>query len=210
MGNLTIATKVETKEADEHINLVSAEEVNTNKNINKNKIKSFLPTNDENPPQKPPRGRIMRSLSIPMKLIQNNSINGLEAKTKTNENSASLPRKVNNGKEIYIYDLDKIDENVGTKCDSCPQTFKSKNKLKFHKMCHTNQNCRYCGKGFRFASLLKKHMSSCQEELLQDSGFCDMSRDSKDDLSSHEGTEHTDVSQLSLENVYISCKPTLV
>ena len=152
----------------------------------------------------------MRSISNPMKFIQNNSRNELEAKTKSIVNSTTLPKKVNNGKEVYIYDLDKIDKSVGKKCDSCPKTFKSKNKLKFHEMCHTNQNCRYCGKGFRFASLLKKHTSSCQEELLQDSGFCDMSRDSKEDLSSHDGTEHTDVSQLSLENVYISCKPTFV
>ena len=51
-------------------------------------------------------------------------------------------------------------------CSSCPQVFKSQNKLKFHAMCHPSFNCNICGKEFRFPSLLNKHMVSCQEEPL--------------------------------------------
>ena len=67
-------------------------------------------------------------------------------------------------------------ENIIFDCNLCPKVFKSKNKLKFHTMCHTSYNCIHCQKGFRFTSLLKRHMSVYHEEnitkkLLMDTEF---------------------------------------
>lgn len=51
-----------------------------------------------------------------------------------------------------------LEENL--QCSLCPQTYKSKSKLKIHALCHSNLKCKYCGKGFVFGTLLKRHTES--------------------------------------------------
>ena len=81
--------------------------------------------------------------------------------------SATLPKKIGKGVRNLSSELEQIDEQQGDaiKCDSCPKTFKTSNKLKMHMMCHTSFSCNSCDKGFRFASLLSNHMERCEEEL---------------------------------------------
>ena len=52
------------------------------------------------------------------------------------------------------------DERENLQCSLCPQTYKSKSKLKIHSLCHSNLKCKYCGKGFVFGTLLKRHIES--------------------------------------------------
>ena len=58
----------------------------------------------------------------------------------------------------------RIDERKGEtetlQCSLCPQTYKSKSKLKIHSLCHSNLKCDHCGKGFVFGTLLKRHIAS--------------------------------------------------
>ena len=80
--------------------------------------------------------------------------------------SATLPKKIGKAVRNLSSELKQIDEQGdGIKCDSCPKTFKTSNKLKMHMMCHTSFSCNGCDKGFRFASLLDKHMEKCEDEL---------------------------------------------
>ena len=52
------------------------------------------------------------------------------------------------------------EERENLQCNLCPQTYKSKSKLKIHSLCHSNLKCEYCGKGFVFGTLLKRHIES--------------------------------------------------
>ena len=81
--------------------------------------------------------------------------------------SATLPKKIGKGVRNLSSELmNQVDaQDEGIKCNSCPKTFKTSNKLKMHMMCHTSFSCNGCDKGFRFASLLDKHMEKCEEEL---------------------------------------------
>ena len=54
-------------------------------------------------------------------------------------------------------------ENQVMECNLCLKMFKSRSKFRVHKMCHTNFNCSFCHKGFRFATLLRGHISSNHE-----------------------------------------------
>ena len=70
-------------------------------------------------------------------------------------------------KEGSLNDINSSAKNIANdfvSCLFCPKTFKSKNKLRCHTMCHTTYTCDICQKGFRFPSLLKNHVASCKAQ----------------------------------------------
>ena len=77
-----------------------------------------------------------------------------------------------------------FDENL--RCSLCPQTFKSKSKLKIHSLYHSNMKCKYCKKGFVFGTLLKRHMESVHSksgpEIINHAGYSIESVDSNEYL----------------------------
>ena len=114
--------------------------------------------------------------------------------------SATLPKKIGKAVRNLSSELKQIDEQVdGIKCDSCPKTFKTSNKLKMHMKCHASFSCNSCDKGFRFASLLYNHMEKCEEELQY-----------KEDIKSQSMLFQNKMKRLSLNNSSIGNLPSLV
>ena len=115
--------------------------------------------------------------------------------------SATLPKKIGKGVRNLSSELNQVDEqDEGIKCNSCPKTFKTSNKLKMHMMCHTSFSCNTCDKGFRFASLLKNHMNKgCEEE-----------KQYKEDLKSQSLNFQSQLKKLSLKNAYVGSLGSLV
>ena len=114
--------------------------------------------------------------------------------------SATLPKKIGKGVRNLTSELEQIEEQGDAiKCDSCPKTFKTSNKLKMHMMCHTSFSCNSCDKGFRFASLLSNHMERCVEELQY-----------KKDIKSQSLLFQNKMKRLSLNNAYVGNLSSLV
>ena len=114
--------------------------------------------------------------------------------------SATLPKKIGKGVRNLSSELEQIDEQGDAiKCDYCPKTFKTSNKLKMHMMCHTSFSCNSCDKGFRFASLLSNHMERCEEELQY-----------KKDIKSQSLLFQNKMKRLSLNNAYVGNLSSLV
>ena len=115
--------------------------------------------------------------------------------------SATMPRKIGRGVKNLSLQLEQIEEQESQfKCDSCPKTFKTSNKLKMHMMCHTSFSCNTCDKGFRFASLLKNHMNKgCEDE-----------KQYKEDLKSQSLNFQSQLKRLSLNNAYVGSLGSLV
>ena len=114
--------------------------------------------------------------------------------------SSLLFRNMNNS---LSSSFDTISDTGSIQCASCPKTFKTESKLKFHEMCHANYICNFCKKGYRFNSLLKSHMNTCKEEDLHDCSLCDMKYTSVDDLRDHCKRIHS-------KNIFVSNNSSLV
>ena len=93
---------------------------------------------------------------------KNSLVNKICQKLDTVELGSELQeiQKMNRINEGSENSRNYLEERENLHCSLCPQTYKSKSKLKIHSLCHSNLKCKYCGKGFVFGTLLKRHTES--------------------------------------------------
>ena len=69
--------------------------------------------------------------------------------------------------EIVQEEAVAVDKSM-YKCETCGKSFKTKNKLSRHSLCHTSFRCNVCHKGFRMLSMLRRHMTTMHAEEEQE------------------------------------------
>ena len=74
-------------------------------------------------------------------------------------------------------------------CNTCGNTFQTRNKLGRHMLCHTGFRCNVCSKGFRMLSLLKRHLETNHIEEMQDQYFTSENETLTEDTHENEETQ---------------------